>query len=321
MSWRRCRHAGEYLIFRSLVCIVQSLSPGRCAQIAGWLATFVHRCLPRKMTRYEVARANIRLAFGDRYDDAAIDALIHGMWVHLFRLVGEIIHLPRKMRLDNVVQTIDFRGKESAVRALCSGRPVLMLSGHFGNWELAISIFGLFGFRMGLVARELDNPYLDRWFLKFRKYTGHRPIPKKGGFDLITEILSRHGNLAMLADQDAGAGGVFVNFFGRAASTHKSIALLALEYEALIVVGYARRLDEPALPGGWPRYELGCEEIIDPLEFDSADAVRAITERYTLALERAIRRSPEQYFWVHRRWKSVPRAGAGRQRATRKKAG
>lgn len=316
MSWRSCRHLGEYLVFRSLVCIVQSLSPARCAQIARWLAAIIHYGLPRKLTRYEVARANIRVAFGDRYNDREIDALIYRMWVHLFRLVGEIVHLPRKMRLDNVARILEFRGKSAVVRALCSGRPVLLLSGHFGNWELAISLFGLFGFRMGLVARELDNPWLNRWFLCFRKYTGHRPIPKKGGYDVITEMLSRRGNLALLADQDAGANGVFVNFFGRAASTHKSIALLALEYQALICVGYARRLDIPALPGGWPRYELGCEEVIDPLEFASSDAVRSITERYTLALERAIRRSPDQYFWVHRRWKSVPKV-----RKALKKAG
>lgn len=321
MSWRGGRHLIEYLIFRSVVCIVQSLSPRRCAQAATWLATLIHCGLPRRWTRYEVARANLRVAFGDRYDDRQIDALIYGMWVHLFRLVGEIIHLPRKMRLDRVVEAIEFRGKTSVVRALCSGRPVLLLSGHFGNWEMAISIFGLFGFRMGLVAREMDNPWLNHWFLKFRKYTGHRPIPKRGGYDLITRILSLRGNLALLADQDAGSGGVFVNFFGKSASTHKSIALLALQYDALICVGYARRLSGPPLPGGWPRYELGCEEVIDPREFAASDAVRAITERYTLALERAIRRAPEQYFWVHRRWKSVPKVKTQRRSPVQRQAG
>lgn len=319
MQGRRYRHIAEYLVFRTLVSFVQALSPRMCGSMAEMMAMFIHRVVPRKMTRYAVAQANIRQAFGDKYDDRQIDAIIHQMWVHLFRLVGEIIHLPRKLRLNNVVEVLEFRNKPEVLRAMCSDRPVLLLSGHYGNWEMAISVFGLFGFRMGLVARELDNPYLNQWFLKFRKYTGHRPIPKKGGYDLITEMLSRRGNLAMLADQDAGPSGVFVDFFGRAASTHKSIALLAIEYKALICVGYARRL-KTTLANGWPQYELGCEEVIDPLDFEGADAVRAITERYTLALERAIRRSPEQYFWVHRRWKSAPRVRQ-RQKLPQKIAG
>ena len=315
----RCRQLIEFFVFRTLVCIVQSMSPRVWSRVSALLAGIVHRVLPRSWTRYDIALANLRGAFGDRYSDGELDRLIHRMWLHLFRLLGEIAHFPRKVRLENVMEAISFRGKGDVVRALCSGRPVLLVSGHFGNWEMAVSVFGLFGFRMGMVARELDNPYLNRWFLQFRKYTGHRPIPKKGGFDALTELLSRGGDVALLADQDAGSHGVFVDFFGRSASTHKSIALLALEYQALICVGYARRLDEPAFDNGWPRYELGCEEVIDPLDCQSQDVVREITQRYTQALERVVRRAPEQYLWVHRRWKSVPRVRV--RRAERMRAG
>src|SRR4029079_4121584 len=104
---------------------------------------------------------------------------------------------------------------------------------------------------------------------------------------------------------------------GKDASTFKSIALLALQHRAYICVGYARRLPDDWQNSRWVRYELGSEEIIDPLEIDSADPVRTLTERYTLALERAIRRSPEQYFWVHRRWKSVPKRRGKRKAASR----
>ena len=321
MRWKRLRHLAEYLVFRIVVCFVQALSPRMCVRLAYVLAAIVHYGLPRKMTRFAVARENIRSAFGDRYDETQIARMIFRMWVSLFRMVTEIILLPRKLRLDNVVAAVVFRNKPDVVRALCSGRPVIVLSGHFGNWEMAVSIFGLFGFRMGLVARNLDNPYLNRWFLKFRKFTGHRPISKQGGGGTMISVLERGGSLAMLGDQDAGSSGVFVDFFGRPASTFKSIALVAMEYKALICVGYARRLENEMLPGGWPRFELGCEEVIDPLEFDSADALREITQRYTAALERVVRRAPEQYFWVHRRWKSVPKSRARRAGATPRKAG
>jgi KDO2-lipid IV(A) lauroyltransferase len=302
------------LAFRIIVCLVQSLSPRICARIAENLAAFIHYRLPRKWTRYDVARDNIVSSFGEAISPAQVDRIIYRMWVHLFRLVTEIIQLPRKLRLDNVVDFIQFRNKPDVVRALCSNRPVIVLSGHFGNWELAVSIFGLFGFRMGLVARELDNPYLSRWFYQSRKFTGHRPISKNGGGGTMVAVLERGGSLAMLGDQDAGKSGLFVDFFGRPASSFKSIALLAIEYKALICVGYARRLEDQALPNGLPRFELGCEEVVDPLEFDSADAIRDITQRYTSALERVVRQSPEQYFWVHRRWKSEPHMRTARRK-------
>lgn len=308
------RHLAEYLAFRTVVCLVQALSPRWCAVVAERLAAILHYGIPRKWTRYAIARDNIRSAFGDRYTDEQIDCLIYRMWVHLFRLVAEMILLPRKLRLDNVVQTIVFRNKPDVLRALCSDRPVIVLSGHFGNWEMAVSIFGLFGFKMGLVARELDNPYINRWFYESRKFTGHRPISKNGGGGEMVAVLERGGSLAMLGDQDAGKSGLFVNYFGRPASSYKSIALLAMEYKALICVGYARRLENETLPGGWPRFELGCEEVVDPLDFQTADALREITQRYTSALERVVRRSPEQYFWVHRRWKSLPNTRAARRK-------
>lgn len=314
MTWIRVRHLAEYLVFRTLVCIVQALSPRTCARLAEQLAMVINNCLLRRWTRYTIARDNIRSAFGDRFSDQQIDRMIYRMWVHLFRLVVEMVLLPRKLRLGNVVDAVEFRNKPDVVRALCSNRPVILLSGHFGNWELAVSIFGLFGFKMGLVARELDNPYINRWFYQSRRFTGHKPISKNGGGGTMVAVLERGGSLAMLCDQDAGKSGLFVIFFGRPASSFKSIALLAIEYKALICVGYARRLDNETLAGGWPRFELGCEEVIDPLEFDTVDAVREVTQRYTDALERVIRRSPEQYFWVHRRWKSLPNSRAARRK-------
>src|SRR5262249_44686778 len=164
-------------------------------------------------------------------------------------------------------------------------------------------------------GRELDNPYLNRWFLKFRRHTGHRPISKNGSGVLMVSLLERGGSLAMLGDQDAGSSGLFVDFFGRPASTFKSIALLALECKALICVGYARRLENETLDNGCPRFELGCEESIDVLESDAADGGREITQRSTSALEGVILRAPEQYFWVHRRGKSVPRPRRRRKAA------
>lgn len=315
MQGRTLRYLAEYLLFRMVVCGVQMLSVRQTVAAAHGLAWFVHRVLPRTLTRYGVASENIRRALGHTLSDAEVDHIVYGMWRHLFRMVAEIIQLPRRLRLDSVPDVIEFRHRSESVRALSTGRPVILLSGHYGNWEMAMTVFGHFGFPMGVVARDLDNPYLHAWFERFRRHTGHELISKKGGGDRMVAFLERRGHLALLADQDAGAKGQFVDFFGHPASTFKSIALLAREYRALICVGYARRLDDDFLNHPWVRYEMGCEEIIDPLEFDGPDQIREITQQYTRALERAVRRSPEQYFWVHRRWKSVPRRRRKRQAA------
>jgi Kdo2-lipid IVA lauroyltransferase/acyltransferase len=303
---RKWRYLAEYVVFRTLVCLIDALPTRITVRLAEMLAFAVFRFLPKKLTRYEVARQNLKTALGDRYSDAEIDDILQKMWVHLFRLVIEIVQLPRKIRLYNCADVVRFRNRDDSVKALSCGRPVIVLSGHFGNWEMAVSAFGVFGFPMGVVARDLDNPYLHDWFLRFREHTGHRLLSKKGGGGDMVQFLERRGNLALLCDQDAGKRGLFVPFFGQPASTFKSIALLALKYEAVIVVGYALRLPDDFSAYRWARFEQGCEAVIDSRDFQGPDAIRELTAAYTAALERVILRAPEQYFWVHRRWKSQP---------------
>lgn len=126
----------------------------------------------------------------------------------------------------------------------------------------------------------------------------------------MVDVLRDGRTLIVLGDQDAGPNGLFVNFFGRPASTHKAIALLAIEHQAPIFVVYARRL------GDRFAYEIGIEDVIDPAEFaGSSTDVRDITQRFTTALEQIIRRDPEQYLWLHRRWKHQPKPRGRKARA------
>jgi KDO2-lipid IV(A) lauroyltransferase len=316
--WLNLRHRLEYLAFRMLLCVWQILSPRACARLAKNLAWVMCHVMPRKLTRYQVARDNLQQAFGTEKSPAEIDRIIHEMWVHLFRLLSEIAHLPRKLHLHNTYDIIQFRNRSEAVRVLLSDRPVLLLSGHFGNWEMAISVFGMFGFQMGVVARELDNPYLQDWFARFRQQTGHQLIAKKSCFDGMLELLEEGGRFALLGDQDAGRGGVFVEFFGKPASTLKTIALLAQQYNALICVGCSRRLPERG--EHWERFELAVEEVIDPQLLETDNPILEITQKYTSALERAVRRAPEQYFWLHKRWKTAPGDREARRLARKKAA-
>ena len=308
------RNRFEYVLFRLIACVIDILPMRICVRMSELLATVFTRWLPKRMTRYHVARENIRTAFGDRISERNVERIIHGMWLHLFRMVTEIVQLPRKLRLENSADVVEFHQRDKLVRVLCSGRPVIMLAGHFGNWEMANVAFGLYGFRMGVVARDFDNPYLHRWFQRWREQTGSRLISKKGGGGEMVDLLEHRGMIGLLGDQDAGRRGLFVPFFGKEASTFKSIALLAKQHHAVICVSFARRLPDDFRRHRWVRYQIGVMDVIDTAEYDSADAIREITQRYTAALEEVIRCDPQQYFWVHRRWKSRPADRRKRQR-------
>ena len=180
MTRLQARQLLEYAIFQTLLFIVKCLPVRATIAIAEGLAWAMMRLVPKKLSRYDIARENLRVAFGESLSDNEVDRMIHGMWLHLFRMVCEMVQLPRRFRLENCSDVLDFERRNDCVRALCSGRPVLFLGGHFGNWEISVNTFGHFGFPMGVVARQLDNPWLHKWFTDFRESTGNSLILKYG---------------------------------------------------------------------------------------------------------------------------------------------
>ena len=304
---RRRNRAVDWLVYaavRVVVAVVQMLSLRSAYKLAAglaWLAYHVDR------RHREVARDNLRHAFPERFRDApdaeeACDRTVRAVYRHFCTLLIEIIQTPRRLTLANWRDYAILPDGGALLRVLLSGRPVLIATGHFGNWELAGYILNLLGFTTHAIARPLDNPYLDAYLRRFREHTGQKILAKKGDFDRMTEVLASGGILATLADQDAGQRGLFVDFFNRPASTHKAIALMAMEYEVLIMVTGVVRVGEPM------RYQVVLEDVIDPRDYaNQPDPVRAITQRYMSALERIIRAYPEQYFWLHRRWKHQPK--------------
>ncbi len=295
-----------YLAVRLIVGLAQMLTIEQSYRFAQLLSRLLYRLDARHR---RVGMENLESAFGERYSEAQRDRIVRAVYEHFCKMLMEILHIPRKLHATTWRDRITLVGQEAVIDRLMSGGPVIMLTGHFGNWEMAGYLFGVFGFPPNSVARTLDNPYLDQFLRSFRERTGQKLIPKNGGYDQMLEVLRGGGLLSFLADQDAGQRGLYVDFFGRPASTHKAIALLALEHRAPVVVGYARRV------GTGFQYEVGCDAIIEPEEFTgTADDARLLTQRYTSALETIIRRDPEQYLWLHRRWKHQPKAkGKGSQ--------
>jgi Kdo2-lipid IVA lauroyltransferase/acyltransferase len=148
----------------------------------------------------------------------------------------------------------------------------------------------------------LDNPYISKYLYGVRERAGQKIIDKKGAAELFGKVASSGATIGFIADQDAGNKGIFVDFFGRKASTYKSIGLLALTEKLPIVVGYAKRIENRFF------FEIGCTRIIMPEEWaNQKDPLLCVTAEYTKAIETFVREDPTQYWWLHRRWKHRPK--------------
>lgn len=211
--------------------------------------------------------------------------------------------------LPAVRESVEWIGGLSDLRdAVDAGRGVVVVSGHFGNWEIAAAALTARGIPVDAVVQRLANPYLSRYVTAVRERLGLGLIDRSSAWDRLRASLQEGRVVAFAADQDARERGVFVPFFGRPASTHRAPALLALRSGVPLFVGGALRVG-PRKYGAW------VVRIDPPAAGDLRSRVLALTRDWTRELERRIRLSPDQYFWHHRRWKTQPRgtrwAGAG----------
>jgi Kdo2-lipid IVA lauroyltransferase/acyltransferase len=285
-----------YVAVRILICIAQAVRIETGQAIARWLAWLF--CDVLKI-RAGVIDENLVHAFPD-LSVTARKRLQMQMWEHLFLLVLEVAHTPRKIHETNWRDYVELTNENHLVRLLLENRPLLIVTGHFGNFEVGGYVLGVLGFPTYTVARTLDNIYIDRFLNQFRGRTGQHMIPKNGGADEIERVLSNNGTMTFLADQYAGPKGCWVDFFGRPASAYKAIALLALQYNAVMAVSAATRKHKPM------HFHLHNYAMADPQAIDgNLGTLRELTQWYTTRLEELIRRTPEQYWWLHRRWKDT----------------
>jgi KDO2-lipid IV(A) lauroyltransferase len=288
-----------YAAVRVVVCVLQAV-PLRVALGFGRLLALIAYQIDKR--HREVARDNLRHAFPEQCADAVeCDRLIRACYTHFCTMAIEIAWIPRRMHLHNWRSMGTPTHFERIVTPILGERSVLLVTAHYGNWEVAGYVTGVVGIKSSAIARELDNPHLDRFLQKFRQKTGQAILSKTRDYERINSVLANGGIIATLGDQDAGPKGMFVEFFNRPASTHKAVAILAMEHDSVMVVMGVPRVASPM------KFALNIEEVIDPRDYaERPDAVRAITARFTQAIERLVRQHPEQYFWLHRRWKHQP---------------
>lgn len=298
-----------YVAVRTVLCIVQTLSMDSCrwwCRVLAWVAdgalgirrSVVAENLARAMPQQSVAaRARIGRA----------------MWEHLFLMVCELAHLQRKLHDTNWRRYLRVEQRRIVVGALLESRPAVIVSGHFGNFELGCYVIGLLGFRGYAIARPLDNPFLDRLVRRFRESRGQYILDKDGCAPQIAELLAAGETLVLLGDQHAGPKGCWVDFFGQPASCHKGVALFTLTSGAPMVVLGVVRQGEPL------RYAVELAGFADPRQLpEELSNVKGLTRWYNACLEEKIRQYPEQYWWLHRRWKAArPRPAAATAAARR----
>tara|TARA_B100000959_G_scaffold285392_1_gene360001 strand:+ start:529 stop:1449 length:921 start_codon:yes stop_codon:yes gene_type:complete len=253
-------------------------------------------------TRRARAIKNIRNSFPELSEDDAFRLARQSM-EHMFQLfVAESIKMPSLITPSTYHKHITFDGLEHIAERLTQKKPTIFITGHCGNWELLGYALSVLGYPIAALARPLDNPLINDWVLGVREKYGLQVVTKWGGVPVLQELISENTNVGFIADQNAGDRGMFVPFFGRLASTYKSIGLLAMRYNIPIAAIHAKRV------GDGFQYEVSVTDFIEPNDWiDQDDPLFYITARYNRAIEIMIRQAPEQYLWLHRRWKSRPK--------------
>ena len=246
------------------------------------------------------ALGNLRASFPEA-SETTLRRIARRSCRHLIMVGTEVLCLPRLMQFNSFLKYADVDGCLEPLLYVTGEQPCILVTGHFGNWEMLGYAMAAMGLAPTSVARPLDNPYLNDYVMRLRQRSGQKILMKSGVTEEALAELRRGRHLGFIADQDAGRRGFFVDFFGRKASAYKSIAYLAMEQNIPIIVGGAYRV------GDRFRYRMVVTDTIHPDEHPKGvDGAMAITQRYTTALERLVRHAPEQYLWVHRRWKTRP---------------
>jgi len=245
---------------------------------------------------------NLRAAFPLR-TEAECQTICRDMFSHFGRLLVVLLKFST-MRPDEMLACVEFDGDDRVVHAHAQGRGVLLFTGHFGFWEINALVHALAIKPMAVLARPLDNPLLHELLESVRTRTGNAVFYRRGAIRRVLRALESNQAVAFLIDQHMQpADSVYVDFFNRPAATTSALAALALRTGAPVVPVFAL-----PLPDG--RFRMVYEHAVDPPRADDEDAIRQFTQRCTDVLEMYVRRYPELWLWMHRRWRDIP-SGAG----------
>jgi len=290
VQWR------DYALLRLVFLLARPLPLRALQRLGRGLGLFCWTCAP---FRKQVVLANLRAAFGDERSEAEIRALGRAFYAQLGTTLLEFCGYWR-LRPDQVRDLVIADGAEHLDAAVAGGRGALLVSGHFGNWELLGAWLAARGHTVRFLVKTQSNRRVDHLQNEVRARAGVGIIRSGPSVKEMVRALRDGGLIGLLGDQDAGPGGVFLDFLGRPASVFRGTAQLAWKLRVPVVTGFLVRQ-----PDGRHRLVAGPPITVDP-DWDEEEAVLQITREHTQRLAAMVRRHPDHYFWVHRRWKTRP---------------
>jgi KDO2-lipid IV(A) lauroyltransferase len=290
------RHKVEYWFAKTLLSGLGLLPHGVARGIGRVLAALAYLFWVRLR---RVGMFNLRLAFPE-WTENQQRKVVKGLFRGFGRMLADFAHYPR-LRRDNIERLIIYDGFEAYAQARSEGKGVIFLTAHFGNWELSSFAHGVYGHPLSFIIRELDNPLVDRLISRYRCMSGGGAIEKRDAAREVLRTLRRGEAVGILSDQNMLPGdGVFVNFFGIPACSTTAPARFARKTGAAVVFGLTI-WDEKL-----KKYRLRFERVPWIRREDPEEEVLVNTQNFARLLEEQIRRYPEQWLWVHRRWKTRP---------------
>ena len=276
-----------YNLLKLLSNLVQSLEPSTQFNYAN---KFGFVCYHFLKIRQKEARRNISIAF-PKLSENKRENILKDTYRFFIYSSMQFLSLPKSITHAN----ISVNGEQYLHEALSKNKGVLLVSGHFGLWELLLGWFGINKYSLLLIGQKQKNVGVDRFINELRKSNGIKILPRKSSLELMYSALENNDILTLASDQDAKKNGVFINFFGVKASTPKGAALFHLKSKSpiIFVTCHMKNIN---------KYIIN----IRPVKIPNKSDIESITIAYTSLLENIIKKHPDQYFWFHRRWKTKP---------------
>lgn len=285
------------LFFLKALSFVLGHLPSWLARFAGSaLGSFARRVLKR---HWRTALSNLEMAFGDSLTASERERIAERLFKNLGIMFFEFMRMPW-LRKKGVEAVVEFKGLERIEKALKKGKGVILVTAHYGNWELLHAALGHMGYSLELVVRKMDSATLENFVRWVRTRSGVNIVYKVKAMLPLVRRLNSNAVAMILVDQNTMSHeGVFVDFFGVLASTNKGPALLAQKTGAAVLPVFMARDGHKHVVEVWDEVE-----IVNTGDRDADTG--ANTASFTKAVEKAVRMRPDQWFWVHRRWKTRP---------------
>ena len=264
----------------------------RAAGVLAWLGFHLAR------RQRDVGFQNLRMVFPDRTHDEHL-RILRACFGNLGRLLVEFSHF-KELKPSNISQLVVYDGFEHFETAVSRGKGVIFLTAHIGAWELSSFAHSIYGHPMKFIVRKIDNPYVEKLISDYRCLGGNLPIVRQNSAREILKALRANETIGILVDQNA-SDGVFVDFFGMPAATTPALATLALRTGATVIPGFLVWNERERI------HRLCFEPPIELIQTgDLASSILENTRLFNEVVERYVRKYPDQWLWIHRRWKTRP---------------